>query len=204
MATAVRTSNLRKGRVFEAIHVDFEAEARRVLDDALERVAAIEKDAYQKGFEHGEKAGQKLGYDQLVPVMEQFKQVITELESSREKMIEQMRPDILRLAHAIAEKVVKRVTEEDEQCAARVAKDAILQVVEKHSLVIYVSRSDFDLIQELMPEFLLMQGVKEYEIKIDPNVGPGGCIVETEVGTIDARIDTALAEVSTLVDEDGN
>ena len=41
----------------------------------------------------------------------------------------------------------------------------------------------------------LLDGIKNLEIVDDRRVGDGGCVIETNAGTIDAKIETQLAEV---------
>jgi flagellar assembly protein FliH len=181
---------------------DFVAEARRVLDKAQQEAAGIERFAYEQGFVQGEEAGKRLGIQQLEPYLDQFKKLVVDIATARERLLDEMEPKVVKLALAIAERVVKRVVEEDRELAVRVAKSAIERIVDKQRLVIHVSRSDYDLLSELTPEFLAMEGVKECSIESDPNIEPGSCIIETEGGTIDACIYTAMEAINELVESD--
>ena len=182
---------------------DFIEEARKVLEDARKKAADVERIAYEKGFQKGEQAGKQFGIQQIEPYLYQFRRLTDEIARAREKLLAQMEPQIIRMALAIAKKVVKRVVEEDERTAIRLAKDAIGQIVDRQKLIIHVSTSDYELINELRPEFLAIEGIKDCAIELDPNVEPGGCIIETEGGTVDARICTALDAVSKLAEEEG-
>ena len=47
--------------------------------------------------------------------------------------------------------------------------------------------------QDLME---MLDGLRHLEIVDDRRVGDGGCVIETNAGTIDAKIETQLAEVA--------
>lgn len=180
---------------------DFDAEARQVLDRAKARSAEIERRAYEQGFAKGERDGKKIGLDQIVPYLENFKRLGEQLAGSRERLLEEVEPMAVKLALAIASKVVKKEVADDKQTAARLTRDAVRKIVDRQKLIIHVSQTDHDLISELLPDILCMEGVKECSVVPDPNVAPGGCILETEGGSVDARIATALEEISSLAEE---
>lgn len=183
---------------------NFDVEARKVLVEARQKALMVEKVAYEQGFKKGEIAGKELGLQQLLPYIEQFKNLVIELTETREKMLGQMEPKIIRLALAISEKVVKKVVDEDLDTVVRVTKEAIGQIVDKQNLIVHVSNADYDLVSELVSEFIAMEGVENCKIERDPNVQPGGCILETESGNVDARIKTALEAVNELAVENGD
>ena len=45
----------------------------------------------------------------------------------------------------------------------------------------------------------LVDGIGQLEIVEDRRVSPGGCVVETTGGTIDARIETQFTEIESLL-----
>ena len=194
-----------KPKIREFFTVNFEQEAENILKEARAQAkrdaGKIERIAYEQGFEKGEKAGMELGIQQLTPYLDQFRNIILELSYAREIMLKNMEPQIVELALDISKKIVKQVVENDKETAARIAKEAISQLTGNHSIVIYVSKSDYDLMTELMPQFKSMDQVKDCTIEVDLNVEPGGCILETENETVDARISIGLEETEQLLEE---
>jgi flagellar assembly protein FliH len=45
----------------------------------------------------------------------------------------------------------------------------------------------------------MMEGVKAIQVVEDSSVDPGGCIIETDFGEIDARIASQLAELESKI-----
>jgi flagellar assembly protein FliH len=60
-----------------------------------------------------------------------------------------------------------------------------------------VSVADAPHVKEMRQEILeLMDGLRHLEIVDDRRVGDGGCVIETNAGTIDAKIETQLSEIA--------
>ena len=74
--------------------------------------------------------------------------------------------------------------------------DALRRITEKDHVRIRVSVADAPHIREMRDDLLtLVDGIKNLEILDDRRVGDGGVVIETGAGTIDAKIETQLAEV---------
>ena len=60
-----------------------------------------------------------------------------------------------------------------------------------------VSLGDAGRVRAMREDLLTMlDGLRHLEIVDDRRVGDGGCVIETNAGTIDAKIETQLAEVA--------
>ncbi|MCB9478202.1 MAG: hypothetical protein H6683_00845 [Deltaproteobacteria bacterium] len=105
--------------------VDFEARARQVLDDAQRRGAAIERRAYEEGFEKGERAGLALGKEQLVPALEELHSLIQGIAGAKDNLVRSMEKDIVKLALTIAERVVHHKIAEDDVIVLEAVRKAI-------------------------------------------------------------------------------
>ncbi|MBI2252363.1 MAG: flagellar assembly protein FliH, partial [Armatimonadetes bacterium] len=52
---------------------------------------------------------------------------------------------------------------------------------------------DLEAVKEDRTSFMAMiEGLKKFDIQADPQIEQGGCIIETDLGNIDARIKTKL------------
>jgi flagellar assembly protein FliH len=63
-----------------------------------------------------------------------------------------------------------------------------------------VNVQDLQLTAEHIDSFIQkMEGVKDIQVAEDSTVDPGGCIIETDFGEIDARISSQLAELESKI-----
>jgi type III secretion protein L len=93
--------------------------------------------------------------------------------------------DLRSLAVRIAEKLIARQLQLAPDTVADVVRATLSQARERRRIVVRVSPLDESLVRERLGA--------QVDLRPDTTVARGGCLVETEVGLIDARLDTQLA-----------
>jgi flagellar biosynthesis/type III secretory pathway protein FliH len=98
------------------------------------------------------------------------------------------------LALAIARKVLGRELKLDRSAVVEIAAQALAEVRDRREVVLRVNpgdaaelRSQRTRLQELLPRAPWL------ELREDEAVAPGGVVVETEAGVVDARLESQLA-----------
>ena len=84
-----------------------------------------------------------------------------------------------------------------------VLTELLSRLSDKNQVLIYVSPEDQKHLEgELDPKLQeILRGVKKLEIKSDPNVEQGSCIIETGLGVYDARWRTQMGQVESVIDD---
>ena len=101
--------------------------------------------------------------------------------------------EIVKLALSIAEKIIGRQLESDPDVALHIAAQAIESVRHQKELVLRVNPEDAQLMRNSRKKLMDILGrTKDIAVREDPEVERGGCIVETENGTVDAQLKTQL------------
>jgi flagellar biosynthesis/type III secretory pathway protein FliH len=101
-------------------------------------------------------------------------------------------PEIIRLAVQIAEKILARQLTLTPDAVADVVRSALQKVRARKSIVVRVHPEDVALVTGLPATV---------KVRADEGVARGGCVVETELGTLDARLASQLAAIErALVD----
>ncbi len=163
-------------------HADQEAfrireDAERILHD-IERAHA---EAKERGFAEGRDEGLASVTDSLLA-----------LERMKEEFFEKAEPEIIKLILQCIEKTFGRVAEESSSVAIDVVRQAI-QASIGDRIVISVSPHDYAVIMAAESELRgLLDRTKRVHFKEDESISAGGCVLETEIGTIDARLETQL------------
>jgi flagellar assembly protein FliH len=179
--------------------VDFAREARSVLDRAVARGAVIERTAYEEGFAKGEAAGVDLGKQQMMPFIDRLEEMLGELAGARKKMLMDMEEKIVALSIDIAGRIVHKAVARDDGIVCETVKEALAQSVDRGRITLHVSPSVHGILEELRPELLKIKDVEEVLVVADAGITPGGCLIETSNGVVDARVETALNEVQLLI-----
>ncbi len=183
------------------------AEARRgadgILTDARAQAKAMRERARAEGFEEGRRAGVEQAMREYGDALGIMVRTADAIVSEADAMVRASERDIARLAVAVAEKVIRRSVEQDPQIVLEIARAAISQTEGSRSVVLRVSPKDMELVLSahdgLMRHSPDLRSLKVVE---DPRVERGGCIVEMEVGHVDARIEEQLSEIESAFMEE--
>jgi type III secretion protein L len=167
-------------------------EAKDILAKAQEQAAQLLEDAQQEKdalFEESSEQGYAAGLDK-------WNDALAEAWSRRDAFLLRNEAELVRLAVAIAEKVVRRSVEADSDVVVQAVKEALKSVRGEKRITIKVNPSEEDVLREQASSLrLLGSEVGDLVIVGNPAIAAGGCIVESELGVIDAQIDTQLASI---------
>lgn len=174
--------------------------ARRAALTADER----EEQAYRKGFaegkaqglNEGQDTGLELGTQKIEPVISAIKEALIQLNAIREETYLQLEKEVVELALAIAQKVICREIATDKETVVCVAREALAKVDDAGKVKIKMNPTDLKFINETKYQLAnLIPDVNNVTFEAEENIQSGGCIIETELGEIDARIEKQLQAV---------
>ncbi|MGE5576309.1 MAG: FliH/SctL family protein [Syntrophothermus sp.] len=173
-------------------------EAEQILEEAKER-------GLQEGLAQGREAGHREGYEagigETSRLAEQAKTVLETALAEREQLIRGASGDILKLVVKIAEKIIRGQLRLDPAIIQRTIEDAVKLVNDKTRVVIRVNPSELETAKSgeaRIRQFL--EGSTKLEIVADETIEAGGCMIETNSGSVDARIATQLEETAHLLE----
>lgn len=182
-----------------------DVDARR----ALARQAALsaderEEQAYLKGFEEGraqglsegENAGFEQGTQKIEPLINSIKEALIQLAAIRRETYSQIENEVVELALAIAQKVICREVATDRETVVCVAKEALAKIDDPGKITIKMNPADLLFINETKYQLAnMIADVNNVTFEGEESIQSGGCIIETQLGEIDARIEKQLEAV---------
>ena len=122
-----------------------------------------------------------------------------EMQRIRQRDVEHMEAETVRLALAIAKKVIGNQTEH-QTVIQHVVKQAMQKVNDTRHLVIRLNPKDLDTVHDLRQELIPADDFGTvFRIEADEGVQRGGCVIETKLGDVDARIDTQIKIIEELL-----
>lgn len=161
-----------------------------------EKVKEIEEKAYDEGFSQGEKVGMETWKEKLEPVINNFRQALGELEDIRTRIYKNAEKEAVELALAIARKIVYREVATNKEIVANVVKEALKKAGNQGGIRVRVHPSDMSYIKNSDIGFSgLVDKAENVTLIEDDKIENGGCVVETDLGEIDARIRKQLEVV---------
>lgn len=185
-------------KIYRPDTIQARTEAEKIMAKAVEEAEAIKKrarDIYSRVEEVTEEAKQR-GYDAgREEGLSEATEIIVAANNYKENMLEEMEPEIISLVYDIAEKVIGKDLRQRDTSVVDLIRQALYSAMGSKILIL-VNSEDLDVVRKNQP--LLIQSIeagKTIQIRADDKVSPKGCIIETEVGTIDARLEVQLEAI---------
>ncbi|AEL18473.1 flagellar assembly protein FliH [Borreliella bissettiae] len=180
----------------ESIDAESNAEIERLAREYEEKLKTDLEMTTAKGREEGYRKGYESGFEDFDKVMRKLHSIMASLIAERKGILESSSAQIVSLVMQIAIKVIKRITDSQKDIVLENVNEVLKRVKDKTQITIRVNLDDLDIVRHKKNDFISRFDVIEnLEIIEDPNIGKGGCIIETNFGEIDARISSQLDKI---------
>ncbi|PRR17740.1 flagellar assembly protein FliH [Borreliella burgdorferi] len=180
----------------ESIETESNAEIERLAREYEEKLKTDLDIAIAKGREEGYSKGYESGFEDFDKVMRKLHAIIASLIAERKGILESSSGQIVSLVMQIAIKVIKRITDSQKDIVLENVNEVLKRVKDKTQITIRVNLDDLDIVRHKKSDFISrFDIIEKLEIIEDPNIGKGGCIIETNFGEIDARISSQLDKI---------
>jgi type III secretion protein L len=127
-------------------------------------------------------------------------ELITKSKEYYQRTVESSKDNLKMLAVKIAEKIVGRALELDAETINDIVSQAIRTLRRQKNVIVRCNQEDYDALKKHENDFLGMMGQSGViDFVADPKITRGGCIVESELGIVDARLETQLKTLQKLL-----
>ncbi len=172
------------------------ADERPGEGDVGDKIFAIEKEAYEKGFMAGESAGFEFGRQKAEIAFNGLEKILKELSVFKETLFASCEKEMVELAMAISKKVIRREVDTKRDGVLDCVRIAMKAVVAAGEVIIRVNTKDCGIVGQYSEELARYgKGVKGVVVLGDDSIGRGGCVVETNYGEVDATLDSVMSEI---------
>ncbi len=191
--------------------VQAQEEADALLAQATTESQALRNQAREEGRTQGHREGYKAGYAEglaagraeLMEHLHAVYQLADEAATAKAAVIAGAEAEIAELVIETARKVIGEVVDLNPDVVVNLVANAIKYANTGDVLTIRVNPRDVELLHEYWAEALDDDnpGGRRWEIIADRRVKPGGCVIDTPSGTVDARVDTQLVQIKYAFDK---
>ncbi len=172
------------------------AEAEDIIRHAHDEEQHIFDMAQKDGFSKGHDEGYKVGSAESDRLVERLHKIIDSVQDKRQEILDGTEQQIVDLVLLMTRKIVKVISENQRNVVMSNIVHALRKVKGRGDVLIRVNMAELALTSEHTKEFLqAVENVKNITIVEDSAVDKGGCIIETDFGSIDARISSQLGEL---------
>ena len=173
-----------------------EKKAADIIDKAEQSEAATQKKAFTEGFDAGREAGYKEGKAEVSRLIERLHTMLERTMDKRQQILAETEQQIVDLVLLMTRKVVKVISENQRNVVTSNIIHALRKVKGRADVILRVNLADVGLTTEHTKDFLAAaENIKNITVVEDLSVDAGGCIIETDFGSVDARIASQLHEL---------
>lgn len=177
-------------------------EASNLIEDAKNHYEEAMAKAKAEGFEVGKVDGFKEGYDEVSRLVERMHVVINKIIDKRSDIFDRIEGQVIELAILMVKKVVKVVSANEKTVIVNNIMQAIKRLKANGDIVVKLNIDDLNLASSQKEAFTAsMEKGGNLTFVEDNSIEQGGCIVESEFGGVDARINSQLMEMEDKIRE---
>jgi flagellar assembly protein FliH len=160
-------------------------------------LSAIERDAYERGFAAGERAGKELGLKQLEASYQVVSRLIEALQEAKSALLENVEKEILQIAVAVARHVLRKEIRQNPDHLLGSIRAALQKMGQIETLAIHLHPQDLERLRKERNKVVELVGnVQWFRLEADATLHPGECIIESNDQIVDQRIDSQLSVIA--------
>lgn len=150
-------------------------EGKQYRLDVAKECEQLKENAFKEGYEEG---------------FEQWAEHLAKFEKQLEDLRQEMQKAIIPIALKTAKKMVGREIELSEETIVDIVASNLKAVAQHKRITIYVNKKELDILEKNKPRLReLFEHVESLSIRPRDDVSRGGCIIETEVGIVNAQME---------------
>lgn len=177
-------------------------QANMIISDAKNQANEVLESARTKGEEDGWEEGFSRGEEEVNRLIARLNRILSSTIQKRNEVIEEAEAQIIDIIVAVARKVVKTITETHKNIVVEQIKQALSKLKGRAEITIRINVEDLMMTTKHKKDFIQMvEGIENVKILEDNSVDKGGCIINTDFGSIDARISSQLSELEQKIKE---
>jgi flagellar assembly protein FliH len=179
------------------------------LADHLKKAETAIQKAFKEGYKKGVEKGEKTGFEnatkeynrQMEAIENRLLSILKNIEDSRKELLLNSHKFLLELVVAIAQKVINTEISVNKEIILSVIKKALSFIVSRQDLILRVSPNDIETVISKKKHWAsIAEHLDTISIKEDERISQGGCIIESNSGIADARLDIQLKEIVNTIE----
>jgi flagellar assembly protein FliH len=181
---------------------------KEIIKDALGKAkrqsadikAQAQKKGHDEGYAEGFKKGEDAAREELKPFLETIERLVLDLTGFRKDMYDKVEREMVEMVIRLAKKVIHFEFSTRDDAVQEMIRLAVQSVLDRESMVIKVNPTDKGHAENFRPElYNLFSDIKNITFEGHSEVERGGCVVETNFGVVDARVDNLEEQMDRIL-----
>lgn len=154
-------------------HIQQDADKYRM--QVAKESEVLKENAFKEGYEEGYK---------------QWTELLANFEKQLQALHKEMQQVIIPVALKAAKKIVGREIELSEDAIVDIVSTNLKAVSQHKKITIFVNKKELEILEKNKPRLReLFEHLESLSIRPRDDIAPGGCMIETEIGIINAQME---------------
>lgn len=156
------------------------------------------EEEYKRGYVDAEKIVseelEKKHSDELLNQSKDFYKIVSTFEEKFKIFENDFHSLVIKVSAKIAEKIVQMELKEN-SIIEKILDQNLRKIIGANDIIIKLNPNDYKLIQKSSKEYLASSGDSKIIFESNEHIQTGGCLIESEIGNLDARVESQLNEI---------
>jgi len=186
----------------ERIIADAKAEAHAIIARAEAEAEQVRANARQVGLQTGYADGKQAAETEAAEMIAAIRKVTQSAKIAHNQLLEDAESHLGQLGLAIAKKILTHSLTVEPEIITEIVAEVIDSAGIHGSCYVRVHPEDYKILQPHWDAVAHLQQPDEpWELIADSHISRGGCMIDIEGGTIDARLQTKLAKIEAALEK---
>lgn len=164
---------------------------------ALERIREIQEPAYQQAYDLGIEEGRKSAFEdaskEIKERLDKLDDILTSFTKMKADLLQQNEGQIVTAVYKLAMRIAQFEIKGHDDSILNIMKMAVEHAQSAEGVNVKLSQEDFDFIQTIKDtQKRDLEFLKKIKMAPSAEVKVGGCVVETNYGTVNAALDERI------------
>lgn len=173
----------------------------RALAQAQLEAEQIREQARSEGYAAGHEAGHEQGAGEIALAARGLGEAIDGIESLRAELVQAIEHDAIQFGLQLAEKILGGTRQLPSERILESVQGGLRRVTDRRKIAVLVNPAELEAVSSAIRQLTGSgSGVELCDIQPDERVGPGGAIVRTAEGEVNASVETQLERAREVVE----
>jgi flagellar assembly protein FliH len=173
----------------------------RMLAQAQLEAEQIREQARAEGYAEGRSAGHEYGATEMDLATRALDEAMQDIESLRVELVAAIEHDAIQLGVQLAEKILGGTRQLPSERILETVQGGLRRVTDRRKIAVLVNPAELEAVSSAIAELTAGgSGIEQCDIQPDERVEPGGAIVRTAEGEVDASVGTQLERAREVVE----
>lgn len=182
------------------------SDEEKVEEAALEKLKEIQEGAYREAYRLGQEEGRKEAFEkvssEIAERLETLDVLLNAIKELKTEMTSFNEAHLIQLTFQMAARLAKTSLQGNHEAMVQILRDAVSLSQDEENITVRVSHAQFEFLEELKKETgREFEFIKRIRFESSGEVSDGGCIVETNYGEVDARIEQRIEQLWTALSD---